>query len=237
MHPTSAHRSADRRTSGRTSGRTSVLSSLRGRRSLVVLALALVAALVLPSVARAKPAAGDAAAVEKPIRTLINAVRYSKDAMALKMLDGATQGAELLEADWEKATPEQRATFEKLFHELFAAIAFPQIRENFEHLETILYEKPEVKGDRATIKSTLVILHPLKKQEIKVEYALKKHASGWKVVDVTVLGTGGNSMLTDIRKEQVRPLFNQGGMDHLLSLMDQRAKQLAEQARRKAASK
>lgn len=230
MTKTSAHRHSGPSSSA------SALSSLRGRRSLVVLVFALVAALVLPSVALAKPA-GDAAAIEKPIRTLINAVRYSKDDMALKMLDGATQGEELLEADWAKATPEQRAKFEKLFHELFAAIAFPQIRDNFEHLETILYEKPEVKGDRATMKSTLVILHPLKKQEIKVEYALKKHASGWKVVDVTVLGTGGNSMLVDIRKEQVRPLFNQGGMDHLLSLMEQRAKQLAEQARKKNAAK
>lgn len=201
------------------------------------LALGLAFGLVLGNSKPASAKAADnSAAIEKPIRTLINAVRYSKDDLALKMLDGDTQGQSLLEADWSSASEEQRTRFKQLFHQLFAAIAFPQIRDNFEHLETILYEKPEVKGNTATIRSTLVILHPLKKQEIKVEYDMKKNGGNWQVVDVTILGTGGNSFLADIRTQQVRPIFGQGGWDHLIKTMETRAEQL-EARKKKAASK
>src|SRR5690606_22590585 len=134
-----------------------------------------------------------------------NAVRYSKDALALKSLDADAQGAFLLEGEWKTATAEQRKEFGELFHKLFAAIAFPQIRKNFEHLETTLYEPASVTGDAASLVSTIVILHPLKKQELKVKYDLKKTKNEWLVVDVTVLGSGGNSFLTDIRNDQIRP--------------------------------
>lgn len=197
--------------------------------------LLLAGPLATPAQAQAAKGGGVQEAVEKPIRTLINAVRYSKDEMGLKQLDGEAQGRFLLEGEWDKATPAQREEFVQLFHRLFGAIAFPKIRDNFKHLETILYEAPAVEGDTARTRSTLVILHPLKKQEIKAEYELRKTKAGWKVVDVTVLGTGGNSMLTDIRKEQVGPLYAQGGMDHLLGLMRQRAAQL--EAAAKQASK
>lgn len=167
-----------------------------------------------------------AKALEKPVKTLISAVRYDKDALALKFLAGDPQGEYLLGDTWNEATPQQRAEFVKLFHGLFSAIAFPKIRENFEHLSTILYDAPKMDGDHATLGSTLVILHPLKKQELKVRYDLVKAKSGWKVLDVTVLGTGGKSMLTEIRDDQVKPILAEGGIDHLLSLMKERLAQV-----------
>lgn len=167
-----------------------------------------------------------AAGEDKPIKTLVSAVRYSKDALALKSLDAEAQGAFLLEGEWATATAEQRKEFADLFHKLFAAIAFPQIRENFKHLETTLYEPAKVSGDKAEVLSTIVILHPLKKRELKVRYDLKKAKAGWRVVDVTVLGTGGNSFLTDIRNDQIRPLMKNGGWPNLLKLMKDRLAQL-----------
>ena len=161
-------------------------------------------------------------AVERPVRTLIGAVRYNKDALALKFLAGPAQGRFLLGDAWKKATPAQQKAFVKLFHGLFAAIAFPKIRANFKYLSTIVYDAPKVKGDSATLDSTLVILNPLKKEELKVRYELTKVHGAWKVLDVTVLGTGGQSMLTNIRDHQVKPILANGGMSHLLDLMKKR---------------
>lgn len=184
--------------------------------------LVLLATIGLPAAAVAR---GDKA-VERPVRTLIAAVRYNKDALALRFLAGPPQGAYLLGKAWEKATPKQRAEFVKLFHGLFAAIAFPKIRANFKYLSTILYQPPKVKGDDATLDSTLVILNPLKKEELKVRYALTRVHGTWKVLDVTVLGTGGQSMLASIRDQQVKPILAKGGIPHLLDLMRKRLAQV-----------
>lgn len=185
---------------------------------------ALVAAL---SLASASPAF--AAGEDKPIKTLVNAVRYGKDDLALKNLDGEAQGAFLLEDAWTAGTPEQRAKFIELFHALFAGIAFPEIRKNFEHLQSTLYDPAKVEAGNAQVLSTLVIMHPLKKQELKVRYDLKSVKGGWKVVDVTVLGSGGASFLTDIRNDQIRPIMKNGGWDNLLKLMQQRLEQIQAQ--------
>lgn len=190
------------------------------RTTAVLSALALLAT---PFAARA------AENLEKPVKTLVTSVRYGKDAMALKFLDGEAQGAILLGDEWAKADAASKAEFISSFHQLFAALAFPNIRQNFEHLETTLYAAPTVNGDKGQVVSTIVILHPLKKQEIKVQYDLIKRKDGWKVVDVTVLGTGGNSMLTDIRNDQVKPLFAKGGWAELLRLMKDRLTQLQAQ--------
>ena len=57
---------------------------------------------------------------------------------------------------------------------------------------------------------------------MKAKYDLAKKADGWKIVDVTVLGTGGASMLADIRKDQVKPLLEKNGLDGLIKLMQDR---------------
>ena len=128
-------------------------------------------------------------------------------------------------ADWEKATAEQRKDFTDLFQTLFAGIAFPKIRENLQNLSTMLYEKPAISGDNAKLGSTIVIDHPLKKQELKVRYDLHKSKAGWNVVDVMVLETGAKSMLTSV-KEQTDALYKAGGWDNLLAKMRERAAKL-----------
>jgi len=172
---------------------------------------------IVPSRARA---AGDDA-VSKPVRTLINAIRYQKDAIGLKSLAGETQGRTLLGADWGRITPAQREEFVRLFHGLLAGIAFPRVRADFEKLETIVYEKAKVNGESAEIGSTIVILHTLKKQEIRAVYRLVAEGKGaWKVVDVTIVGD--QSMLTNIRSDQIGPLMKKGGIEHLLKAMRDR---------------
>ncbi|MFE8602587.1 ABC transporter substrate-binding protein [Archangium violaceum] len=154
--------------------------------------------------------------VAKPVKTVVQSVRYSKDDIALKQLANEEQGRFLLGEEWEKGTDAQRKEFTKLFHSLFAKIAFPKVRENFKNLASITYDDPAVEGDKANVKSTVVIEHPLKKQEMKLQYIVVKSQGGWKVLDVAVLG---DSMLTGIRDDQVQPILKQGGWDKLLELM------------------
>jgi phospholipid transport system substrate-binding protein len=155
-------------------------------------------------------------AVAKPVKTVVQSVRYERDTAALKLFGSEEQGKFLLGDAWAKGTDAQRKEFVELFQGLFAGIAFPRVRENFKNLDSITYEPAEVKGNEATVASTIFIKHPLKTQEMKLKYRLVKDAAAWKVVDVTVLGS---SMLQDIRDSQVQPLLNQGGWDLLLTRM------------------
>jgi len=161
--------------------------------------------------------------VSKPVKTVVQSVRYGKDLAALKSFGGEQQARFLVGADWDKASEAQRKEFIQLFHNLFAKIAFPKVRENFKNLASITYEDPEVAGEEAKVASTVVIDHPMKKQELKLKYVLAKDKAGWKVVDVAVLG---DSMLTGIRDDQVRPLLKEGGWDALLKAMREKDKEL-----------
>ena len=185
-------------------------------RRLTVLSLALLVA--GPAIAAPKDE------VSKPLKTVIQAVRFGKDPLAVKQFAGDDQGKMLLGDDWAKGTDAQRKEFVTLFHALFAQKAFPNIRKNFENLDTVLYDEPTLSGDKAEIGSTILINHPMKKQELKVTYNLIKAKAGYQVVDVTV--KGGNSMLTDIRDDQVQPLLKEGGWDGLLKAMRDKSAEL-----------
>jgi len=163
-------------------------------------------------------------AMTKPVKTVVQSVRYSKDDMALKQLANEEQGRFLLGEDWGKGTDAQRKEFTQLFNSLFSKIAFPKVRDNFKNLESITYADPAVEGEKANVKSTVVINHPMKKQEMKLQYSVVKEAGAWKVLDVSVLG---DSMLTGIRDDQVRPILKQGGWEHLLDLMRKKDAELS----------
>lgn len=181
-------------------------------------------AVVLSALLAAVPAlAAKNEEVGKPVKTVVQSVRYSRDVAALKQFAAEEQGKFLLGGDWDKGTPDQRKEFQSLFQTLFAKIAFPKVRENFKNLDSITYEDPKVEGDKAEMASTILINHPLKKQELKVKYQVAKTGAGWKVVDVLVLG---DSMLKGIRDDQIIPIMKEGGWPHLLELMRTKAKEL-----------
>jgi phospholipid transport system substrate-binding protein len=163
-------------------------------------------------------------AVAKPVKTVVQSVRLNKDDLALKQLADEEMGRFLLGDDWAKGTDTQRKEFTQLFHSLFAKIAFPKVRENFKNLQSITYDPPTLEGDKGNVSSLVVINHPLKKQEMKLKYAVVKDANAWKVLDVFVLG---DSMLTGIRDDQVRPIFQQGGWEHLLDMMRKKDAELS----------
>lgn len=185
---------------------------------LVSLATPVLAAPVAPPPAPPETAVNP---VEKPIRTLIGAIRFGKFPLALQQMSGEAQGKFLLGDDWAKGTDAQRAEFIKNFHAVFAKQAMPKIQQNFEHLEAMVYETPEITGDNAAIKSVVTVLHAMKKQEYKLKYKLTKAGADWKIVDVAVLG---DSMLKGIRDDQIVPIMKEGGWNQLLQLLRDKAK-------------
>ena len=185
-------------------------------RQLMRMTLAVVLLLSAPALATPKDE------LSKPLKTIINSVRYGKDLAALKAFAPEEQGKFLVADSWARGTDAQRKEFQDLFLQLFGKIAFPKIRKNFENLDTVLYDEPVVNGETATVASTILINHPLKKQELKVTYHLVKQG-GWKVVDVAVLG---DSMLTGIRDDQIQPILKEGGWDALLKAMREKVNEL-----------
>lgn len=161
--------------------------------------------------------------VIRTLKVVVGAVRYGRHTLALQFFAGEEQGKLLLESHWAKMTADQKKEFVDLFKTLFAKIALRRVEERFKYLKTIVYDKPEINGDKATVHSTIVILHALKKQELKLKYELRKVADSWKVLDVTTLG---ESMLQGIRDEQIRKIMKQGGWERLITLMRNRAAQL-----------
>lgn len=162
--------------------------------------------------------------VKKPIQVFVNAVRYGKDKKALEYVDGPAQGAFLLGDAWSEGTPAQQKKFIALFHVLFKRLAFPKLKDNLQKIETILYGKPSEAGGFTEITSTLVVLHPMKKQEVKVTYRLSKTKGKYRLVDVTFEGDA--SLLTNIRKDQIQPLLKDGGWDGLLTQLEARVKEI-----------
>src|SRR5690349_6689641 len=100
--------------------------------------LALLATLTLALPALAAPNEP----VTKPVKTVVQSVRYSKDQIAINQLANDAQGRFLLGDDWAKGTDAQRKEFTQLFNSLFSQIAFPKVRENFKNLASITYEDP-----------------------------------------------------------------------------------------------
>ncbi len=184
------------------------------RRTLLAGLLALGVVAAAPAVHAAPPPD-----VEKTLKLLISSIRYSKDDAALQLMDGEKQGAFLMGDLWAPSTPEQKASFISTFHGLFAGLGFRQLRENFQYLDAVTYEKPVIAGEKATCKSTLAINHPVQKKEYKVEYTLAKFKNGWRVVDVTIQGAGARSTLTDIKDNSA---FTTGSFDKTLELMKKR---------------
>jgi phospholipid transport system substrate-binding protein len=162
---------------------------------------------------------------EVQIGRLINNVRYAQDVSALGLLDGEQQARTLLAGAWDQGTPAQRTEFVTLFHHIFAGVAFPKMRDSFQHLTTTTYSAPETVAGRMEVASVLHIQAGPKEQELKVRYWLHKGTDGKiRVVDVTI--QGDKSFLTNIRNDQIQPILAEGGWAKLLELMRARAKEL-----------
>lgn len=169
-----------------------------------------------PAQAQKKGAAGKdekTTEYQKPVKLLIGAIRYQKDDMAIKLLALDVMTRELNTHHLAKMSDAQKKEFETGLGLLLRKLSFPKARELFQHIDAILYEDPKLSGDRATLKSTIVVHRAYKKQELVLVWTLVKKGKAWLILDVE---TVGESTLEGIREEQVDPLVKEGGVDLLM---------------------
>lgn len=174
--------------------------------------------------------ASPASKVSSPIKRLINAIRYEKDELALKSFDGQAQGIALFGAEfWTKQSAEQQTRFIKVLHDFFTVVAFPKLRKDFEHLETILYAEPtKLEEGRLKLRATIVVLHALKKDEVPVDFLLDSKNGTWLISDFWIAPNGAEpvSFLARLKRDQVGPLLEKEGWEGLLKAMEQRVTEL-----------
>lgn len=210
--------------------------SIKHSLSLLSLSLLSLSFLMTPSirVSHAAPptkaSASAQRAASKPIKRLINAIRYNKDALALKSFDGEAQGELLFGALWTQQPAAERARFVKTLHDFFSVVAFPKLRADFEHLETILYGEPQP-GQEGELKlrATIVVLHALKKDEVPVDFLLKRQPKGELLISdfwIAPRDASAPSFLTRLKQDQVGPLLKKEGWSGLLSAMERRVAEL-----------
>lgn len=184
-------------------------------RHLVAPALIAVAALIaIPAPARADAALDGA--TQKVVKALVGAIRYEKDDVASKQLAYTAMAHGLLGDDWGKLSSAEQTEFVGGLETLIRAISFVQGREMFRYLDAMLYKPTQADGEMARSKSTIVVHRDLKKAEIPVEWVLAKEGGTWKVFDVVMMG---DSIMSGLRDDQIKPLLKEGGVPALMKAM------------------
>ncbi len=156
------------------------------------------------------------AAVQKTLKTLVNSIRYGKDDLAAKQLAFGAMARGLLTDDWGKFSPAEQAELTSGLETVIRAASFKKGRDMFQYLDALLFDAAKVTGDKAKVRSTIVVHRELKKAEIIIEWVLVNEGGAWKVLDTVMLG---ESTMASLRDEQVKPLFKQGGVAAVMKAM------------------
>ena len=151
------------------------------------------------------------------VEELVKNVRKGRTQEALKQLDVAGMSAFLLEDYNGPSTNQQQAEFVSLISSYLSKHVFGRLRDDFKQAATIEYGAPEINNNEAGLLSVISIVHPLKKQQVKLKYSLFNTKKGWKVTDLTF--AGDRSVLTNLRDDKIRPLLKAGGLDHVITEM------------------
>lgn len=160
-----------------------------------------------------------AAEAQKPIKTLITSIRYSKDDLASKQVAYDIMVQKLLADEWTKASDADKKELVANMEKLIRGISFPAGRDIFKYLDNVVYDAPRADGDSIKVKSTVLIHRDLKKSEIVIDWVLGKSSGAWKVYDTVMQG---ESTLAGLREEQVLPLLKQGGLPAVKKAMNEK---------------
>jgi phospholipid transport system substrate-binding protein len=153
---------------------------------------------------------------QKPIKALVNAIRYSKDDLASKQVGYDVMVSRLMGDTWAKVSDADKKELIAGMEKLIRGISFPAGRDIFQYLDNVLYDPARVEGEVAKVKSTVVVHRNLKKSEIIIDWVLAKSGGTWKIFDTVMLG---ESTLESIKKEQIEPLIKEGGVPAVMKAM------------------
>ena len=181
--------------------------------ALVIVALAAPAG----ALAQGKVSTKDKKKLEKPIKVLVQAVKYGKYDMVLKQLAVDGMSAEMCGKHWAKMTDAQKKKFTANLAALLK-LRFPKFKDQLKYLSAVLFSQHKVLGkDRATLKNTLVVHSKVYKKEYQLTWTLIKKGKKWQGLDLI---TVGNSFLVKMRDKQIYPLVAKGGIKLVLQKMD-----------------
>jgi phospholipid transport system substrate-binding protein len=190
-------------------------------------ALALAAFLLIAGAAQAQTSArdfvqkvGDSAIKQLTDKSLPDNERVKRMRALLRdSFDEAAVSRFVLGTYWNRATPEQRAEFQKLY-EIVVAHNYAGLFKKYSG------QMFQVQSDRAIDPNTAIVYAQIIQtngaQPIPVELQVDKAGAGWKATDIKVDGV---SMPQTHRKEY-SSVMNRNGLDGLLQAMRAKAKEL-----------
>ncbi len=149
-----------------------------------------------------------APATDKPVKTLINAIRYGKDDLAAKQIAFLPMVERLLGETWAQLSADEQKELAAGLEVIIRARSFAKGKDTFKHLDALLFAQVRQEAGDTRVKSTIVIHRDYKKTELVIDWVLLEHDGAWKVVDIVMLG---ESTLAGIREDEVEPLLHQGG--------------------------
>jgi phospholipid transport system substrate-binding protein len=154
--------------------------------------------------------------IQKVVKTVITAVQYGKDDLAAKQVAFSPMAQNLMAPEWATIPDAEKKEIATGLETIVRKISFPKGRDLFAHLDAVLYDKVKMDGDKARVKTTVVVNRAYKKQEVVIDFILQKEGGAWKILDTIMLG---QSTLEGIRVDQIEPLLAEGGVPNVLKAL------------------
>ena len=161
--------------------------------------------------------------VQKSIKVVINAIRYNKDDLAAKYISFPEMAQRSLGDRWPALAPKDKQELVSGIETIVRKVSFPKGRDMFSHLDAMLYDAPVIKGNEATLKTTVVIHRDYKKQEIVITFVLVKSAKTWQIADTILYG---ESTLEGVYLDQIEPLMDEGGIQAVMQALRSKVAEL-----------
>jgi phospholipid transport system substrate-binding protein len=140
-------------------------------------------------------------------------------ALAGKLLDYSELAKQSLSQHWEKLTPPQRDEFVSTLRELIERNYVKQLRTNLDY--KVDYNNEEMKGDQATVSTTVKVKTQGKATDADIVYKLRRDGERWVVWDVI---TDEVSLVRNYRS-QFQKIITEKSYDELIKKMKSKLEQ------------
>ncbi|MDV6234768.1 ABC transporter substrate-binding protein [Leptospira ellisii] len=150
------------------------------------------------------------------VKKLIGFIRYKKNDKAIALVDVKQFSAQLLKSS-SKISEADRKEFEEAISEFIIHRSFPIAHKYFDKID-INYEKPVIKGDNATLASSIIWSGS---ERITFSWILGKSGNDWYVTDF--LSEGKYASETN-RVKSVEPSIKKNGIKQTIALIKKEAK-------------
>ena len=134
----------------------------------------------LPAAGASKPSDKEA---QKVIKKAVTLIRYKKYDLAAKQVDFNAMSKAIMDDSWGDLSAAQQKEFVSGVETLIRKLSFQKGAEMFEYLDAILYSPVKMDGDKALVKTTVVVHRDVKKTEYVIDFVLTNVSGSWKIMD------------------------------------------------------